>query len=30
MSKKEITIACKTNPIDFTMQAIKKFEEIAD
>ena len=30
MSKKEITIAGTTYPIDFTMQAIITFEEIAD
>ena len=30
MSKKEITIAGTTYPIDFTMQAIMTFEEIAD
>ena len=30
MNKKEITIAGKTYPIDFTMQAIMTFEEIAD
>ena len=30
MNKKEITIAGTTYPIDFTMQAIMTFEEIAD
>ena len=30
MTKKEITLQGKTYPIDFTMQAIMTFEEIAD
>ena len=30
MTQKEITIQGKTYPIDFTMQAIMTFEEIAD
>ena len=30
MNKKEITLEGKTYPIDFTMQAIMTFEEIAD
>ena len=30
MNKKEITLQGKTYPIDFTMQAIMTFEEIAD